>query len=614
MDALLHRSQPRLFHAILVVVLLLCLVIGTLSVWRTLIQSETQRQLAQLQQEVEGLALQMETRFNYQAGTIQRMAQRWDDYRRNPATWVRDADAVLQDFDNIQAIEWLDASHRIRWIRPLEGNEPAVDFHYPDDHPNLPYLQIARATDQPVLSNHFELVQGGAGLAYQIPLYRDAGGNPQFDGYLIAIFRAETLLRSLLAELPTAHLSLSLEDQRGTLFQRLRADTHYNLPPAQARVHLGGSDNFTLYSYPNAATLHHSPIPTITLISGLLASVLLCHALWMALLATRRLDALQLTNRTLQSEIARRQQVEQVLQSSQSRLQLVLDMTDYSYDALFILNLDPFEIVYMNRTCWASLDYSAEQLRNLLDICPHDVMPGAQDWLATLREQSRRGEGAIYQRHARTRTGKLVPLEISVRPMKRLGIDYLVCVGRNNYQQLEATAKLERLTQTDGLTGLFNRRSFDAALAAEWRRLQRQQLPLGMLMVDVDHFKLYNDTYGHLAGDDALRSVSRALQQHVGREGERVCRYGGEEFAILLPGADIAQCCKVADLIHAEVRQMGLPHVVEPERRLSVSIGIACALPGCEHPPESLVQAADQALYEAKNSGRNRSARAELVS
>src|SRR5690606_20212287 len=92
---------------------------------------------------------------------------------------------------NIQAIEWLDASHRIRWIRPLEGNEPAVGFHYPDDHPNLPHLQIASATDQPVLSNQFELVQGGAGLAYQIPLYRDAGGNPQFDGYLIAIFRAE---------------------------------------------------------------------------------------------------------------------------------------------------------------------------------------------------------------------------------------------------------------------------------------------------------------------------------------------------------------------------------------------------------------------------------------
>src|SRR5690554_4901932 len=233
MDALPHKPQPRLFHAILVMVLLLCLAIGTLSVWRTLVQNETHRQQELLQQEVEGLARQMETRFDYQTDAIQRMARRWSDYRRHPPAWQRDADALLEDFDNIQAIEWLDASHCIRWIHPLQGNEPAVEFQYPDDHPNLPYLQIARESGQPVLSNQFELVQGGAGLAYQIPLYRDAGGNPQFDGYLIAIFRAEALVHSLLAELPTAHLSLTLEDRRGTRFQRLRADTHYSLPPAQ---------------------------------------------------------------------------------------------------------------------------------------------------------------------------------------------------------------------------------------------------------------------------------------------------------------------------------------------------------------------------------------------
>src|SRR5690606_19783028 len=121
-------------------------------------------------------------------------------------------------------------------------------------------------------------------------------------------------------------------------------------------------------------------------------------------------------------------------------------------------------------------------------------------------------------------------------------------------------------------------------------------------------------TYRHLAGDDALRSVSRALQQHVGREGDRVCRYGGEEFAILLPGADIAQGRKAADLVHAEGRQMKIPDVVAPERRPAIRHGRACALPGCEHPPKSLVQAAEQALYEAKTSGRNRSACADLVS
>ena len=111
---------------------------------------------------------------------------------------------------------------------------------------------------------------------------------------------------------------------------------------------------------------------------------------------------------------------------------------------------------------------------------------------------------------------------------------------------------------------------------------------------------------------DGVPPLSRALQQHVGREGERVCRYGGEEFAVLLPGADLPQCFKVARLIHAEVERMNIPHVVEPER-VTISIGIACAMPGCNESSAALVSAADEALYEAKRSGRNRSACSELV-
>src|SRR5690606_31911826 len=97
--------------------------------------------------------------------------------------------------------------------------------------------------------------------------------------------------------------------------------------------------------------------------------------------------ALQTSNRTLQSEIARRQQAEEVLQTSQSRLRLILDMTDYSHDALFILSLDPLEIVYMNRTCWTSIGYSGEQLREIIAISPEDVMPGAREWLQALQQQ-----------------------------------------------------------------------------------------------------------------------------------------------------------------------------------------------------------------------------------
>lgn len=613
MDAPRHLVQPRTIHALLVVGLLLCLVAGSILVAHSLQKNELQRNQQLLEQETRELARQLETHFRYQTDALQRLASRWNHYRERPGLWQQDADRLLQDFGHLQAIEWLDETHRVRWIRPPQGNEAVVGFRYPAGHPNLPYLQHARDTEQAVLSTQFELLQGGHGLAYSIPMqYATSGGRVRFDGYLIAIFRVEQLLDSLLQQLPVGHMSLVLGSNQQPIFQRKRADTLDSLEPIRVAIQLGGNNTFFIESYPTRSSHQSSAIPLITLVSGLLASLLLCHALWLALLNTQRLSAIQLTNRVLQSEIARRQEVEQVLQTSQSRLQLVLDMTDYSYDALFILNLDPFEVVYMNRTCWASIGYSAEQLNNIIAISPGDLMPGANAWLQTLQQQVSQGESAIYQKQVRARTGKLVPLEISVRPMRRMGQNYLVCVGRNNHQQLETTAQLERLSQLDGLTGLYNRRFFDAALASEWRRLQRQHLPLGLLMIDVDFFKRYNDTFGHLAGDDALRQISRALQQHVGREGERVCRYGGEEFAVLLPGADLPQCFKVARLIHAEVECMSIPHVVEPER-VTISIGIACAMPGCNESSAALVSAADEALYEAKRSGRNRSACSELV-
>ena len=613
MDVPQRNKGFRTLPGLLVLALLICLITGTLLVWRTLLESETARNHRLLEQETITLVRQMETHFSYQTDALQRLAGRWEYYRSRQPLRQQDVDSLLRDFPNLQAIEWLDESYQVRWIRPVEGNEQALDFQYPPAHPNIPYLEYARETGQPVLSRHFDLVQGGHGLAYQIPLYRSVRGGPEFEGYLVAIFRVEHLLDSLLKQLPVGHMSLALGVGQQSMLQRKRADTIETLPPIRASMLLGGNHSFFIESYPTLATHQNTPIPLIALISGLLGSLLLCHALWLALLNAQRYTALQISNRILQSEIARRHEMEQVLQTSQSRLQLILDMTDYSYDALFILNLDPFEIVYMNRTCWASIGYSAEQMRNIISICPEDLMVGATSWLQALRQQVEQGQSAIYQQHIRARTGKLLPLEISVRPMSRLGCDYLVCVGRNNHQQLEATAQLERLSQLDGLTGLYNRRFFDSALGAEWRRLQRQHLPLGLLMIDVDFFKCYNDTFGHLAGDDALRQISQALQEHVGREGERVCRYGGEEFAVLLPGADLPQCSKVAALIHDEVRRMNILHVTGAQRRLTVSIGIACALPGCCKPPESLVSAADSALYEAKRAGRDRSSTAAVV-
>ena len=182
--------------------------------------------------------------------------------------------------------------------------------------------------------------------------------------------------------------------------------------------------------------------------------------------------------------------------------------------------------------------------------------------------------------------------------------DINALVGR--IRALEARNQLlARQSATDGLTGLPNRRSFDETLAVEWQRAARGSTPLSFLMIDIDHFKRYNDFYGHLAGDDCLRHVAGVLTQCVRRAGETAARYGGEEFVLLLPGSDMAHACDTAqkciDLMQLEC----LPHADSPTAsQVTVSIGVACLQPLATEEPSSMINAADAAMYRAKREGR----------
>lgn len=172
--------------------------------------------------------------------------------------------------------------------------------------------------------------------------------------------------------------------------------------------------------------------------------------------------------------------------------------------------------------------------------------------------------------------------------------------------QKEAQIQLEQLASKDSLTGLANRRAFDERLAAEWRRCQRGGQMLSIIMMDVDHFKAYNDTYGHPQGDACLRSVGSVLAGVAARTGDLAARYGGEEFVVVLPGTNAAGARVVAERIRTAISALDIPHVGSlVAEHVTVSLGTASVDPS-KLAANALLIAADQALYSAKISGRNR--------
>lgn len=216
------------------------------------------------------------------------------------------------------------------------------------------------------------------------------------------------------------------------------------------------------------------------------------------------------------------------------------------------------------------------------------------------------------QRTKLERTNTAYQSEIESRKAAELQVlqhkDHLEELVEERTAELQiANERLKELSRVDGLTGIANRRRLDEELDREWKRMLREKRPLSVVLCDIDHFKLYNDSYGHQGGDECLIQVANAIKDSVNRPGDLTARYGGEEFCLVLPETSGIGAMQIAELVRKNVFELNMEHKSSPMAEVvTLSLGVATLIPDIDSQPSVLLEAADRALYQAKGSGRNR--------
>ena len=288
-------------------------------------------------------------------------------------------------------------------------------------------------------------------------------------------------------------------------------------------------------------------------------------------------------------------------------------VVDNSRDVIIIADFDGNRsFVSASGANWGGWTREDLRTRKSLDLVHPEDRPVIEDALRKLRQGQ---DGALVECRVRKRDGSYIWVEASLRtirdPVTRIPTGVLNSVREIAERKIaeqklaEAYRAVETLSITDSLTGLANRRRFDHYLLGEWRRAMRDRKPLSLLLIDADVFKSYNDTYGHLRGDGCLKQIAESIQDVVARPGDLVARFGGEEFAVVLPNTASDGAIQIAQQICSAMRSRQLPHSANPLGIVTVSAGCATLVPQMGKHAATLVDCADQALYQAKNAGRN---------
>lgn len=307
-------------------------------------------------------------------------------------------------------------------------------------------------------------------------------------------------------------------------------------------------------------------------------------------------------------DITSRKQVEQSLRESEERFRLI---AEYSSDMITIHDWIG-KYTYASPACLNLLGYEEREL--VEHDAYHYIHPDDRPLILENHHELLQTHYVTSSYRIRKKNGDYVWFESNLRVFydseetrKIIAVSRDVTQRKQLEQQLRDAKELwKQLSIMDGLTGISNRRYFDETFQREWDRSARSSTPLSLILFDIDCFKAYNDTYGHLSGDDCLKQVAQTVKETIRRPGDLVCRYGGEEFAVILPETNEDGAGKVAEKIRSAVEEMRIPHIQSKvSDYVTISVGVATRIPTQTSNMQDIISHADKALYLAKNQGRN---------
>lgn len=305
-------------------------------------------------------------------------------------------------------------------------------------------------------------------------------------------------------------------------------------------------------------------------------------------------------------ELEQRKSIESALQESSEKLRSIVDT---AVEAILVINEEHL-VEEFNHAAERIFGYLAGEVigRNIKMLMPEPHQSGHDGYVDHYVQTGQATIIGIGREVTGLRKdGSTFPMRLGVSEMHVGNRTLFTGILYDITEQKRLEEQLRNMAMRDGLTGISNRRSFDEALAREWRRAQRECGKLSVILIDIDFFKNYNDTYGHQEGDTCLKAVAAVIDRSVHRAGDLAARYGGEEFVVLLPATDINAATDLAERIRLSVEELSIPHAASGAApHVTISLGVACIVPDKTGSPEILLNFADQGLYAAKASGRNR--------